>query len=220
MKNVIVSWSGGKDSCHALYKAMQSGYTPAYLANTISDDYNRVRFHGVKDTVIQAQAAALGIPLLQKPTRADAYEEDYKDNLKSVKNIHGLVFGDIFLPDCLIWANKVAKDMGTVAIEPLWKRKPLELLQEFIAAGFSAIIVSTQANLLGKEWVGRMINQSFIDDIQKLPAIDPCGENGEYHSLVLDGPIFQKRLEITKSEKVLRNGYWFFDIQEYEVVNK
>jgi diphthine-ammonia ligase len=199
---------------------MQMGYTPSFLANTISDDYKRVRFHGVKDTVIQDQAAALGIPLLQQSTRADNYEEDYKNNIKAVKNIDGLVFGDIFLQDCLVWANKVAKDMGTHAIEPLWDQKPLQLLKDFITAGFSAIIVSTQADLLGKEWVGRKIDQSFITDIKKLPNIDPCGENGEYHSLVIDGPIFKKRIKITKAEKILRNGYWFYDIQKYQVEEK
>src|SRR3989344_5770163 len=155
MKKVIVSWSGGKDSCFACYKAMQAGYTISYLANTVSKEYKRVRFHGLKDTLIQKQAQALGIPLLQKETSAENYEKEFKDNIEQVisEDICWVVFGDIHLQHCLAWANKVCNDMGVAALEPLWGKEPQKILSDFIESGFEAIVVSTQANLLGKEWI-------------------------------------------------------------------
>ncbi len=221
MKNAIVSWSGGKDSCHAAYRAMQHGYKIAYLANMVSQKYKRVGFHGVKDTVIADQAKAIGIPLWQGKTTGFTYEEELQKHLKKkTKGLDALVFGDIFLTDCLAMAKRVSSSVNLSLLEPLWGEKPEEVLKDFVKAGFEAVIVSTQGSLLEKEWVGRVINESFIDDIHKLSAIDPCGENGEYHSLVVDGPIFKKRIEIMRSQKIFRDGYWFLDIQEYQLVSK
>lgn len=215
-KNVIATWSGGKDSCFATYKAMQAGYDVRFLANTISQEYQRVRFHGLAKGVIQQQAEAVGIPLLQQATTAENYAEEFKMNLRKglSSEIAGVVFGDIHLADCLTWANDICRDLGVVAIEPLWHKKQEDILREFIAAGFEAILVSTQANKLGKEWIGRKIDKAFVKDIAKLRDIDPSGENGEYHSLVLNGPIFRKKLQVMKAESVLRGGYWFLDIQK------
>lgn len=213
----IVSWSGGKDSTLACYKATQQGYTISYLANTISADYRRVRFHGVKAEAIQLQSEALGIPLLQAPTTPEAYESEYTENLRQVlhhTDIAALVLGDIHLQDCYDWADNIAQKLELQLVEPLWKQDTEKLLREFIDAGFDAVIVSTQASLLGEEWVGRKIDHQFLEDIKQLPNIDICGENGEYHSFVLNGPLFKKKLTITQAEKVLRNGYWFYDLQE------
>ena len=219
MKKVIVSWSGGKDSCLACYKAIQSGYEISYLLNAISKEYKRVRFHGLKDTLIQAQSEALGIPLLQKETTSESYEQEFKDIIKSVlsEGIKGVVFGDIFL-HMRKWADKVCIDLGIQSIEPLCDRNSEEILLDFIDSGFKAIIVATQANLLDEKWLGRKLDISFLNDIKKLKNIDVCGENGEYHTLVINGPIFKKRIDISKSEKVLRDGYWFLDIQEYKLI--
>src|SRR3989344_5961214 len=179
---VIVSISGGKDSTFALYKAIQRGYEVAYLANTISDDFKRVRFHGVKGQVIRKQAKALGIPLLQTETSEENYRRDYIENIEEIikkEGIEGLVLGDIFLEDCFDWAKGICDQLGIELIEPLWKSDPEQTFKE------------------------------FIEDIKKLINVDICGENGEYHSLVLNGPIFKKKLEIKVSKKVLINGYWF-----------
>lgn len=221
MKNVIATWSGGKDSCFAIYKAIQQGYYVSYLANTISQEYRRVRFHGLKAEIIQKQAELIGIPLLQQETSPENYEQEFKENLKKglSKNIDGIIFGDIHLVDCLAWANKICRDLNLIAIEPLWHIKQENILTEFINAGFEAIIVSTQANALGREWIGKKIDRAFISDIQKLTDVDVCGENGEYHTMVINGPLFKKKIEITKSEPILREGYWFLDIQEYKVKN-
>lgn len=222
MGNVIATWSGGKDSCFAAYQAMQRGYHVKYLANTISKKYKRVGFHGVKYTVMQQQAEAVGIPLLQIETTGEDYTKKFKENLKKglSKDIAGVVFGDIHLTECFLWSNNICKDLHLATIEPLWQRKTEDILEEFINVGFKAMILSTQGNLLGKEWVGRVIDKEFLRDIKKLKTVDLCGENGEYHTLVLDGPLFKKKIEITKSDKVLRDGYWFLDIQKYHLQEK
>lgn len=221
MKNAIVSWSGGKDSCQAAYLAMQQGYDISYLANMVSKQYNRVGFHGVKDSVIADQAKAIGIPLWQGKTTGFAYEKELVSHLqKKSDRLDALVFGDIFLDDCLAMAKRVSKGVGLSLLEPLWGKGSKKVLEDFIEAGFEAVIVSTQAKLLGKEWVGSSIDSLFLKDIIKNLEIDPCGENGEYHSLVIDGPIFKKRINITKSQKIFRDGYWFLDIQEYRLENK
>ena len=221
MKKVIVSWSGGKDSCLACYNAMQSGYNISYLLNTISKEYKRVRFHGLKDTLVQSQSQALGIPLLQKETTGENYEQEFKDIIKTVipEGIEGVVFGDIFL-HMREWADKVCVDLKIQSIEPLCGRSSEEILLDFIDSGFEAIVVATQANLLDEKWLGRKLDKSFLEDIKKLKNIDVCGENGEYHTLVIDGPIFKKRIDISKTEKILRNGYWFLDIQEYKLIER
>lgn len=214
---VIASTSGGKDSTFALFKAMQMGHEVAYLANTIAYDSKRVRFHGVKAEIIQKQAKALGISLLQKETTPENYRKEYIDNIRDVikkEGIEGLVLGDIFLQDCYTWAKEICDELKIELIEPLWKKSSEEIMEDFINSGFEAVIVSTQANLLGEDWVGRKLDKSFLRDIKKLKNVDICGENGEYHSLVLNGPTFKKKLEIKKSEKVLINGYWFLDVQE------
>ena len=221
MKKVIVSWSGGKDSCLACYKAMQDGYKISYLLNTISKEYKRVRFHGFKETLVQAQSEALNIPLLQKETTGESYEQEFKDIIKTVipEGIAGVVFGDIFL-HMREWADKVCADLKIKSIESLCGRNSEEILLDFIDSGFEAIVVATQANLLDERWLGRKLDRSFLKDIKKLKNIDVCGENGEYHTLVINGPIFKKRIEISKTEKVLRDGYWFLDIQEYKLIEK
>jgi len=221
MKKVIASWSGGKDSCLAFYKAANLGYTVSYLLNTISKEYKRVRFHGIKDILIQAQAQALGIPLLQKETTAENYEQEFKDAISSIisEGIEGMVFGDIY-PHMREWADKVCGDLGIQAIEPLCGHNSEEILFDFIDSGFEAIVVATQANLLGEEWLGRKIDKLFLNDIKRLNNIDVCGENGEYHTLVIDGPIFKQRINIKESQKTLRDGYWFLDIKDYQLIKK
>lgn len=221
-KKVIATWSGGKDSCFAAYKAVKAGFTLTALANTISQDYKRVRFHGLEARMIQLQAQALGVPLLQAETTAQHYEEEFIANLQRgmTPQVRGVIFGDIHLQNCFSWAQSVCTKLGIEAIEPLFGQSPQNLLLDFIASGFEAVIVSTQASILGQEWVGRRIDASFYDDITLLSGVDPCGENGEYHTLVVDGPLFKQKIGLKKPAKVLRDGYWFLDIQDYALCPK
>jgi len=217
MSKVVISWSGGKDSCLACYKAMSMGYEVHCLINTVSQENKRVRFHGIKNTLLQRQAQVIGIPLLQRETTSDGYEQEFKQTVISIipDGIGGVVFGDIFL-HMRKWADKVCGELGVQAIEPLCGRSSEEIYLEFIGLGFEAIVVTTKANLLGDEWLGRRLNKNFFEDIRRYKHIDVCGENGEYHTFVTDGPLFSRRIEICEFQKIMRDGHWFLDIGRYQ----
>lgn len=219
MNIVVSSWSGGKDSCLACYKAISDGYEISYLFNTVSVEFKRVRFHGTEAELIRRQAQAIGIPLLQIETSPNGYEQEFKEGVRSLipNGINGMVFGDIHLLHCREWAERICKELCIQAIEPLWGQNPEEILLDFIESGFEAIVISTQANLLDEEWLGRKLDKDFLQDIRKHRRIDACGENGEYHTLVTNGPMFRQRIEILESQKILRDGYWFLDIRKYQV---
>jgi len=220
--NVLATWSGGKDSCFACYKAMLDGANITNLVNTISEENRRVRFHGIEDALVQTQAKAIGIPLHQIETSGDNYESDFKEGIRSLilnGNIQGMVFGDIHLEHCRRWAEKVCKELGIDVMEPLWNKPSKEILLDFMRSGFEACITSCQADLVSGKYVGRKLDEELLGEISEL-GIDVCGENGEFHTIVTDGPIFKRRINILESQKVLRNGYWFLDIKEYELVNK
>lgn len=219
MKKVIATWSGGKDSCLAAYKAIQDGCTLSFLANTVSVQYKRVRFHGIKDSLIQLQADCIGVPLLQKETTAEHYFQEFTENLRKGMSgdIEGIVFGDIHLDECFGNAKDMCKELGVSLIEPLWHRKQTDILEELIELGFEAIVVSAQAGILGLEWIGRKIDKSFIRDIHALKFVDACGENGEFHTFVINGPIFKHKIEILQSAPILRDNFWFLDIQKYRI---
>jgi len=221
---VIASWSGGKDSCLACYKAIKDGYQIRHLLNFISREYKRSYFHGIKAELLRAQADALGFSLVQKEVTADLkkYEEEFKEavNKLKAKGLKKIVFGDIYLLDHFNWVKRVCSELGVEAIEPLWNIPTDKVLRDFIEAGFKAVVVSAQAKVLGEEFIGRVVDDSLLEDLQKR-KICPCGENGEFHTLVVDGPIFKKKIEITKSKPILREGfakYWFLDIQKYKIV--
>lgn len=212
---VVASISGGKDSIFALYKATQMGYDVVCVFNTISKEHQRVRFHGLKAETLKKQADALGLPLYQIITTPENYEQEYRAGLKEIiekEQVKGLVLGDIFLQDCFDWAKKICDDFRIELIEPLWKIPSKQIFQDLIDTGFDATVVSTQASLLDESWVGRKLDKQFLADIQKLPKLDVCAENGEYHSFVTNGPNFKKPVEIKINGKVEIGGYWFLDI--------
>lgn len=219
----ISSWSGGKDSCLACYKAIQQGYKIKYLLNFVSREFKRCCFHGIEAELIKLQAELIGIPLIQKEVTADMqkYEEEFKSavlELKS-KDINTMVFGDIYLDEHKEWVERVCKDLDIRPIEPLWNESPSNLIEEFIDLGFKAVIVSCQADKFSKDFLGRQVDKELLDEL-KSRDICPCGENGEFHTLVVDGPLFKKRIEILESEPVLKEGfwkYWFLDIKKYRV---
>lgn len=218
---VISSWSGGKDSCFACYKAMQQGYEVKYLLNFITREYKRCCFHGTEAKLLKLQAEAVGIELVQKEVTADMeeYEKEFKEAVSELKakGIKKMVFGDIFLLDQINWVERVCKDLGIEPIEPLWNIPPEKVAQEFIDIGFKTIIVSCQAEKLPREFIGKSFDWDLIEELKKR-GVCPCGENGEFHTFVVDGPMFKKRIEITKSQTILKEGfwkYWFLDIQDY-----
>jgi len=214
----ISSWSGGKDSCLACYKAICEGYNVSHLLNFISEEYKRVSFHGTEAKLIQLQAEAIGIPLLQKETTWNGYEQEFKDAVKSLipDGVTGMVFGDIYLQEHKDWVERVCRELGIEAIEPLWGQDPERGLIDFIDAGFEATIVSAKSDLFDDKWMGRKIDREFLSHL-KDNNIDLCGENGEYHTFVTDGPMFKKKIKITKSQPIMRDGYWFLDTLKYSL---
>lgn len=219
MTRVFASWSGGKDCCLALYRAIKSGMDVMYLANTVRDNGKRSCSHGISSAVIKAQAEALGIPIVQQLTHDDDYEEQFiKMVLKfREEGIEGGVFGDIDFNAHREWIENVCRKAGITPYLPLWCEDQTRLMEEFIDAGFESVIVAAKAELFGMDVPGKKIDRNFLMDIKKLSEtkeITPCGEAGEYHTLVIDGPIFKKRLEIKKTEKVQRDGILYLEIIE------
>ncbi|MBN2160625.1 MAG: diphthine--ammonia ligase [Spirochaetes bacterium] len=220
--NIISSWSGGKDSALACYRAMKEGHDVGCLLNFISSEYRRCCFHGIEASLMADQAGCIGIPIVQKETTADMkeYEREFKEaigDLKS-KGYGGMVFGDVYLDEHREWVERVCSEMDVVAIEPLWNSEPGRVIEEFIDEGFSAVIVSCKEEL-GKDFVGREIDREVLREL-KNRGICPCGENGEYHTLVLDGPIFSRRIIVSEAVPILKDGFWphwFLDIKDYTI---
>ncbi|MCK4273422.1 MAG: diphthine--ammonia ligase [Dehalococcoidales bacterium] len=222
MSRVFASWSGGKDCCLACYRATASGLDIRYLANTVTGDGERSCSHGVSAAVIRRQAEALGIPIMQQRTAGDNYEAQFITMLKVFKKegIEGGVFGDIDFNPHREWIERVCAEAGMTPHLPLWGDDQKKLMEEFIDAGFVAVVIAVKAELFGEEVLGQKIDRDFINQIVKLSKtrdITPCGEAGEYHTLVIDGPLFKKRLEITESRKVEREGIRFLDILNIEL---
>ncbi len=216
----VASWSGGKDSCLALYKALKDGYEVKKLINFISRDLNRCCFHGVTPDIIKLQGELTGIPVLQPKVTDDMenYEREFKEGAKAVKGIDSMIFGDIYLQEHLDWIVRVCKDMNISPVEPLWGMEAETIAKEFVELGFKTIIISAQAGKIGKEFVGREFDKKMIEEFKKL-GVCPCGENGEFHTLVIDGPLFKRPIKIKKAETLFNKGFWehwSYEIQEYE----
>jgi diphthine-ammonia ligase len=225
MTKVFISWSGGKDGCLACYRAANSGLDIRCLANTITEDGERSYSHGISAGVIRVQSEALGIPIIQRRTSSKNYEAEFVKMLKGFKGegIQGGVFGDIDFEPHREWIEKVCRQADITPHLPLWQESQKKLMEEFIDAGFIAVVITVRADIFGEEVLGRTIDRNFIKELEELGktrAITPCGEAGEYHTLVIDGPLFQKRLEIKESRKVTRGEHHFLDILSTELKAK
>jgi len=217
---VFCSWSGGKESSLACYRAILEGFEVSFLLNMISEDGKRSRSHGLDSKLLEAQSKAMDMPIVQRKTTWDSYEDEFKKAVSDLKKqgIAGGIFGDIDLQEHRDWVERVCKESGIEAFEPLWHNKRRHLLKEFIEAGFNALIVATKPELMNHEWLGRNIDEKFINDLAALKNIDLCGEAGEYHTFVTDGPMFKEKIEILSAKKVLRDNHWFLDIKDYRLV--
>jgi uncharacterized protein (TIGR00290 family) len=228
MQNAFFNWSGGKDSALALFYALQQKeYTIKYLFTSVNSNYNRISMHGVREELLDKQAEAIGIALqkVYMPEFCDmeVYDKLLSEKLKFFKEegIEHTFFGDIFLEDLRAYREKQLEKVGIEASFPLWKRDTRELINEFIDLGFKTVVSCVSDKYLDESFVGRVIDKEFIED---LPAdVDPCGENGEFHTFVFDGPIFKNPIDFTIGEKTYRkyenkddphleNGFWFCDL--------
>ena len=214
----VVSWSGGKDCCFAYCKAMSNGYDVSHLVNFISEEHRRVRFHGTDAELIRLQAEAIGIPLLQRATTWNGYEQEFKAAVRSLtpSHIKSIIFGDIYIQEHRDWAERVCRELGIEAVEPLWGRDPEKILLDFMDAGFEAIIVSAKPDLFNKEWIRHTVDRELLRYLKE-NNIDVCGENGEYHTFVTNGPIFKKKVRIYKSRTAMGDNNWFLDTLEYSL---
>jgi diphthine-ammonia ligase len=214
----IASWSGGKDSCLALYEAIDKGYEISHLVNFISKEFHRVSFHGTEAKLIQMQSQATEIPLLQKETTRDGYEQEFKEAVRSLipGGVEGMVFGDIYLQEHKDWVERVCGDLGIKAVETLWGKNTEEVLSGFIEKGFEAIIVSAQSKLIDENWIGHLVDKNLMAYL-KDKNIDLCGENGEYHTLVINGPIFKMPIRLIEIRTIARDSYWFLDTIKYQL---
>ena len=225
MRQVFASWSGGKDSCFACYQAAVSGLEVSYLVNMITEDGKRSWTHGLSTKLLQMQSQAIGIPLVQRQATMASYETEFKDVLLTLKQrgINGGVFGDIDLEEHKEWVDRICHQADITPHLPLWGQIQEKILRNFIASGFEAIIVVARADLFGEEWLGRKIDREFLSHLAELKQVSgtqPCGEAGEYHTFVIDGPLFNQRVEILETNKVLREGHWFLDILKADLRSK
>ena len=205
----IFNWSGGKDSALALYKVRQAGqYDILTLLTTVSTPYQRISMHGVRTTLLERQAAALGLPcrqlLLPEMPSMATYEQLMDTSMRDLQRAGATasIFGDIFLADLRQYREAKLAEAGLAAVFPLGGVPTGELIREFIGLGFKTIITCVNEKYLDRSFVGRVIDEDFLRD---LPAnVDPCGENGEFHTFVFDGPLFSQPIAFEKGEIVYR----------------
>ncbi|OGX50768.1 MAG: hypothetical protein A3G37_00720 [Omnitrophica WOR_2 bacterium RIFCSPLOWO2_12_FULL_46_30] len=211
---VVSLWSGGKDSCFACYKAMQYGHQVVSLFNFIDKNRKTSLSHGLSPEIIAKQAKSIGIPLLTKPMPKETYREDFKKLIlewKEKENIQGIVFGDIYLEEHRDWIDKVCGESNLEAIFPIWMIDTKELVEKIIDSGFKAIVVSARADIEASEkWLGSIIDKDFIQGLAS--GIDPCAENGEFHTFVFDGPLFNQPVAFSLGKKILKEKCWFLEL--------
>ena len=219
----FVSWSGGKDCCLAAYQAKPQGIEIVYLLNMVTADKKLSCSHGIAAQWLLLQAEAMGIPLLQFPTTGDNYQSVFIGALKELKydGVTTGVFGDIDFEPHREWIENICQLAGITPVLPLWDGNQNQVIRDFIELGFQAKVIATRADLLGEEWLGRTIDNQFLQDLADLNKhITPCGEAGEFHTLVINSPIFKKRLEIIDTVPQKRGEHWFWDIKKIELKEK
>lgn len=221
--NVVVSWSGGKDSAYAYLLAKQQGHQIQSLLTMMMNE-EKSNFHMIPTGILDAQAKAIGVPLLKKTTSAETYEADFKAVLADFKNkgVEGLVTGDIYevAGHEEGWLGRILKEVGLEAVKPLWMGNTKQIYLDYIATGLKATVVRTNREL-SLDWLGRMLDRQFYDDILKLPGVDACGEGGEYHTVITDGPDFKQKIDLIETEKKrLDNGFGYLAIKKYKVTPK
>jgi uncharacterized protein (TIGR00290 family) len=216
-EDVLFCWSGGKDSAmalHSLREAVDCHITA--LLTTITEEYDRISMHGVRRALLERQAESLGLPLhpvLIPPQCINAtYEERMKEALEQhfAEGVRHVAFGDIFLEDLRVYREKNLALVGMQGLFPIWKRDTCELARDFMRLGFRAITVCVDPRVLDASFAGRELDATFFADLPG--GVDPCGENGEFHTFVFDGPVFTTAIAFRVGEKVLRDGFCFCDL--------
>ncbi|MDD3013583.1 MAG: diphthine--ammonia ligase [Candidatus Gastranaerophilales bacterium] len=216
-EKIVFSWSSGKDSALCLHEVLESNkYEIISLLTTVSEEYDRIFMHGVRKTLLDSQAESLGIPLnkvfVSSSPSNDEYEAKMKETLLAYKEkgVGSVAFGDIFLEDLKEYRDKKLAIVDMKGLYPIWKRDSKELVKKFIDLGFKAIVTCVNSKVLDKSFVGRVIDDDFLNDLPE--NVDPCGENGEFHSFAFEGPIFKEKIKFKVGEIVLRDTFYFCDL--------
>jgi uncharacterized protein (TIGR00290 family) len=214
----IVSWSGGKDSALALYETKER-YEIAALLTTVTEGYERVSVHGVRTTLLDRQAEALGYPIETVVISPVCTNEEYETRMRAAlqryreRGVTSVICGDIFLEDVRRYREERLFRDGLQGVFPLWKRDSAELARHFIALGFHAVLCCVDTHVLGREFAGRLFDRQLLADLP--PGVDPCGENGEFHSFVFAGPNLAHPVAYGAGECVLRGGrFCYCDLAE------
>lgn len=230
----IFSWSGGKDSSYSLYKVIQEDvFDVKYLLTSVNQKFKRISMHGVREELLELQTQLIGIPQLKVYVN-EGTNKEYEHQMEALllnakrEGIEFVIFGDIFLEDLRLYRENNLARVGMKAIFPIWKTDTTSLIQDFLNKGFKTITCCVNDAFLDEQWVGREVNRAFVSD---LPAhVDPCGENGEYHSFCFEGPIFKQKISYTLGEKIYKQldmkidtdsdcnkpeqtkGFWYVDL--------
>ena len=222
MENILLSWSGGKDSALALYALRQDPrFRILALLTTVTEAYDRISMHGVRRALLEQQAACLGLPLEIVLISKDASNEEYEANMGRAlekyrqAGLSGVAFGDIFLEDLRHYREEKLSGMDLKGIFPLWKQDTRELAESFLRLGFRARLTCVDTQVLDGRFAGREYDRQLLTELPE--GIDPCGENGEFHSFVSAGPVFDCEIAYTLGEKVLReNRFTYCDLLPLE----
>jgi uncharacterized protein (TIGR00290 family) len=214
-EKIILCWSGGKDSTQALDELEQDRrYEPAVLLATVTAEYQRLSLHGVRLALLRRQAAALGLPLHPVFVSRDGGNAEYEEKMRQVlrdylaQGVKTAAFGDLFLEEVRQYREEKLLLAGMQGLFPLWRRDTAELARRFWARGFKAVITCVDTHVLDRDFAGREYDHRFLADLP--PGVDPCGENGEFHSFVYDGPLFAAAVPFTRGERLLTHDRFYF----------
>lgn len=218
IQQLALSWSGGKDSSLALLALRaELGLEPRALITTVTDEYRRVSMHGVRRALIERQADALELPLVEVAIPPGCSNELYDARMAqalaspALEGVEAVAFGDLFLEDIRAYREERLEAAGMRGVFPLWGRDTSKLARTFVAQGFEAIVVCVDPRKLDPSFAGRRYDDAMLDDLP--PVVDPCGENGEFHTFVHAGPIFGREIECELGEVALRDGFAFCDLR-------
>jgi uncharacterized protein (TIGR00290 family) len=214
-EKALFSWSGGKDSALALYELMKrADYEIAALLTVLTGDYDRTSMHGVRRVLLEQQAQSLGFALEKVLISGNSSNQEYERKMRDVlekyqaAGICSVVFGDVFSEDLRKYRENNLSKIGMTGVFPIWKPDTAELARTFIDAGFKAVITCVDSNVLDKMFIARAFDEQLLSELPS--GVDPCGENGEFHSFVYDGPIFRHSVQYTTGEVVLREKRFYY----------
>ncbi len=211
--NILCSWSGGKDSCFALMAAITEGYTPKILLNVLNEEGKISRSHGIPSAILQAQATAAGLPIHLISSSWQDYEKNFTAALTHLKEKYQLtyaVFGDIDLQAHRDWEEKVCAVAGLQAFLPLWQQNRRSLVMQMLNSGIETMIVSCNETM-GERFLGKIITEELVTELESL-GVDACGENGEFHTLVLNCPLFKHKISVEVIARLKHEKYWFTEL--------